>query len=156
MFEFLKNLFASKPTEDGTVMEPQIATQPDTSARTPGSAFEHVPQDSNGHSVNISLQAVLNALPLELKSRLRETDVGNATMSLPMETVLSQLASGTVRISFGSLRRAAPQLFSPAEDGDDKPVLLPLSEILGRIDPALLVRRQNQKCVEVPEDINSP
>ena len=33
---------------------------------------------------------------------------------------------------------------------------LPLNEILARINPALLVRRQNQKQVEVPEEITSP
>jgi predicted regulator of Ras-like GTPase activity (Roadblock/LC7/MglB family) len=61
-----------------------------------------------------------------------------------------------VKISFGELRQAAPAVFSSDNDLDYIQVSLPLNEILLRINPALLVRRQNQKQVQIPEDIRSP
>jgi predicted regulator of Ras-like GTPase activity (Roadblock/LC7/MglB family) len=117
------------------------------------------PPPSNGSrpdSVDISLQMVLNGLPPELKNRVRQMEVGEATISISTEKILSQLASGSVKLSFGELRRAGPQLFAPGADADQMPVALPLNEILSRLNPAMLTRRQNQKYVEVPEEISSP
>ncbi len=166
MFEFLKNLFVSKPSDDylgddyvsGQELPPphpahQAPARPASPAPPPRAASR---PHSNGSGVHVPLQVVLNGLPLELKARVRQSDVGDALISVPLEKVLSQLSSGAVKISFGELRRAAPQIFAKDADRDQLPVALPLNEILARINPALLVRRQNQKHVEVPEDITSP
>src|SRR5262249_21370951 len=48
--------------------------------------------------------------------------------------------SGAVKISFGSLRHAAPQLFSTGADCDSRDVALPLDEILAKINPAMVCR----------------
>jgi predicted regulator of Ras-like GTPase activity (Roadblock/LC7/MglB family) len=93
---------------------------------------------------------------MELKARVRPADIGDATFAISLERVFSQLASGSVKISFGELRQTVPQLFTSAIDCDESPVALPLNEILGRLNPALLVRRTDQKHVAIPEEISSP
>src|SRR5262249_11032930 len=87
---------------------------------------------------------------------VRQSNVGNATVPIPLEKVLSQLARGVVKISFGELRMAAPSVFTPGADRDRVPVSLPLSEVLARLNPALIKRRRVQKQVEVPEEVSSP
>src|SRR6267378_4297903 len=99
MFGFLK-IFRRKPAETPVVARPTNGT---------GS-------QANGKGVQLPLQSILNGLPLELQPRLICPDVGNATISFPLEKILSQLSRGTVKISFGELRLAAPQVFSAAND----------------------------------------
>jgi predicted regulator of Ras-like GTPase activity (Roadblock/LC7/MglB family) len=48
-----------------------------------------------------------------------------------------------VKISFGSLRHAAPQLFSAGADCDSRDVALPLDEILAKINPAMICPPQH-------------
>jgi predicted regulator of Ras-like GTPase activity (Roadblock/LC7/MglB family) len=104
----------------------------------------------------IPLQSVLNGLPPELRERVRVQTVGDATISIPLDKVLSQLSQGQVRIPFGDIRKAALHIFSPGVDFDRISVALPLNEILSRLNPALLVRRPVARQIEVPEDIASP
>ena len=74
-----------------------------------------------------------------------------------MQKVLSQIALGAVKISFGELRLAAsPGTFSPENDRDRTAVELPLQEILARLNPALLSRRPTQRRVEVPPEVTGP
>jgi predicted regulator of Ras-like GTPase activity (Roadblock/LC7/MglB family) len=75
---------------------------------------------------------------------------------IPLEKVLAQLSRGAVRITFGELRQAAPGVFSPEPDRDKVMVGLPLSEIVPRLNPALIQRRRVQRSIEVPADISSP
>jgi predicted regulator of Ras-like GTPase activity (Roadblock/LC7/MglB family) len=111
---------------------------------------------SNGHGLELPMQPILAGLPLELQPRLRNTDAGDLTICVPLEKVLAQLSRGSVKIPFGELRQAAPDLFSPEEDCDSVPVALPLAELLARLNPALITRRRTQKKVEVPPEISSP
>jgi hypothetical protein len=104
----------------------------------------------------LPLQPILDALPPDLKAKLRHAAVGDLTIPVPLAKVMSQLPQGIVRIPFGELRLAAPGVFVLATDCDQRMVTLPLSEILPRVHPAKLVRRNDQKTVEVPEDITSP
>src|SRR5262249_48331739 len=108
------------------------------------------------NNIYISLQAVLIGLPVELKSRTRQSDVGDATICIAQDKVLSQLSAGIVKIPYGEIRRAAGQVFSPAKDCDQVLVVLPLDEVLSQIDPSMLVRRPDQRTVEVPDEISSP
>ena len=110
----------------------------------------------NGRGVQLPLQIVLAGLPLELQPRVRMPDVGDAVISIPLEKILSQLSRGSVKITFGELRQAAPEVFAPANDRDRVLVPLPLSEILSRLNPALITRRRVQKQIEIPEEISSP
>jgi predicted regulator of Ras-like GTPase activity (Roadblock/LC7/MglB family) len=109
-----------------------------------------------GKFMELPLQSVIDTLPLELQPKLRYTNVGELTISIPLEQVLSQLSRGAVKIAFGELRLAAPQVFAPEEDRDRVMVALPLGEILSRLSPAFITRRRVQKQVEVPEDVNGP
>src|SRR5882724_1708918 len=164
MFGFLK-IFKRKPAETlGEVAIPQtldaeFAARPEHRpimrpvGGRPGGG-NGIP--ANGKGVQLPLQSILNGLPLELQPRVTSPDVGDATISLPLEKILSQLSRGAVKISFGELRLAAPKVFSAANDRDRVLVALPLAEILSRLNPALITRRRVQKQVEVPEEISSP
>jgi predicted regulator of Ras-like GTPase activity (Roadblock/LC7/MglB family) len=112
--------------------------------------------NGSGKGVEVPLHKILEVLPMELQPRVRNPHVGDATISIPLEKVLSQLSRGAVRLSFGELRQAAPGVFSSETDRDRVLVQLPLNEVLTQLNPALIARRRVQKQVEVPDDISSP
>jgi predicted regulator of Ras-like GTPase activity (Roadblock/LC7/MglB family) len=86
-----------------------------------------------------------------------QTPPAGMVVSIPLEKVLTQLARGAVKITFGELRLAAPGVFvNSGGEHDHKPVLLPLNEILTRLNPALFARRVTQKQVELTDEIGSP
>ena len=110
----------------------------------------------NGRGLQLPMQPILAGLPQELQLRLKNPDAGALTFCVALEAVLAQLSYGSVKIPFGELRQAAPDLFMPETDRDGTLVLLPLAEILPRLDPALITRRPLQKKVEVPPEISNP
>jgi predicted regulator of Ras-like GTPase activity (Roadblock/LC7/MglB family) len=111
---------------------------------------------SNGKGIELRIQPILAGLPLELQPCLKQADAGPLTISVPLEKILAQLPTGAVKISFGELRQAAPDLFTGENERDGVLILLPLAEVLGRLNPALIARRREQKLVEVPADVRSP
>ena len=130
-------------------------------APAPASAPSRRVQNGNNSApgiagITISLQSILNGLPGELRPKVRVQAVGDLTVTITLDKILSQLSHGVVEIPFGDIRRAAPQVFAPGVESDQIPVALPLNEILSRINPALLVRRGAQRQVEVPSEITSP
>jgi predicted regulator of Ras-like GTPase activity (Roadblock/LC7/MglB family) len=162
MTGFLKKVFgkAQSPAESHPVTAPVPPPAPAPQAIA-APVHKVVPLHKNGghqngKGIELPLQPVLAGLPLELQPRLKQPDVGSLTISVPLEKILSQLSRGTVKISFGELRQAAPGLFTNEADRDRVWVTLPLSEILPRLNPALIMRRREQKQVEVPEEISSP
>ena len=106
--------------------------------------------------LEIPLQSIVGAMSMELRARVVLTDLSSFVVSIPLETILSQLALGAVKITFGELRQAAADVFSPRNDQDAAMVILPLNEILARLNPALLNRRPMQKQVSVSDDVTSP
>ncbi len=128
---------------------PAAPAQRDVAARKNGT-----PQSSRG--IELPLEMILNGLPLELQPKIRKADVGDLSILVPLEKILGQLPRGSVKISFGELRQAAPGVFSSENDRDRVLVPLPLQEILARLNPALITRRRVQKRVEVPADITNP
>ena len=124
---------------------PRAQRKPATAAPRPLPAVAAPEADvSYGSDVDIPLSSVLRGLPPDLKERVRDLDIRGATMTISLERILAQLPSGSVRISFGSLRQAAPQLFSIGADSDGRDVALPLDEILSRINPAIICPPQHQ------------
>jgi len=113
-------------------------------------------QNSSGSGIELPLEPILKGLPLELQPRVKDADVGAATIYIPLEKILAQLSRGVVNISFGELRRAAPELFHGGADRDAALVQLPLGDIISRLNPALIIRRRAQRPVEVPAEISSP
>ncbi len=107
-------------------------------------------------SVEVPLQPILDGLNNELRTRVRVKNVGDTTVNISFDKILSQLAQGQVRVPFGDVRKGAPHVFSAETDFDRISVSIPLNEVISRINPALLVRRTASRVVEVPEDITSP
>ena len=111
---------------------------------------------ANTDEIELPLAAVVAALPLDLRAKLMAAPPAGLTIRLQAETVISQLAFGMVKISFGELRQLAPGVFvNSGGEFDNKLVSLPLGEILPRVNPALLARRAVKK-VEVAAEITGP
>jgi predicted regulator of Ras-like GTPase activity (Roadblock/LC7/MglB family) len=111
---------------------------------------------SSGNGVTLPLHTIIAILPLELKTRIQQTMVSDIMVTVPLDKVLIQLGSGSVRLSYGELRAIAPNVFSNLSDLDQSEIALPLNEILPQINPALIARRQSAKQVLVPEEIHGP
>ena len=161
MFGFLKNILhrsnSGVPENNGDqIQESPSAAAPTQTYQQPRSAPRPQSVPQNGKFIDVPVQSILEGLPLELQPRVRQMDVGPMTVSVPLEKVLAQLSRGVVKVSFGELRQAVPGVFSSENDRDRVMVALPLSEILGRLNPALITRRRTQQQVEVPADIANP
>lgn len=167
LFGYLKGLFR---TSEATVAEAADESQGETNVMLAEPAASlpplvaNVPSpvatNGNGHhgvpGVAIPLQSILNGFPMELRAKIRIQAVGELVVSIPLDKVLSQLGQGVVQVPFGDIRSSAPDVFAPGIESDRVPVVLPLGEILSRINPALLVRRTAQRQIEVSDEISSP
>ena len=113
--------------------------------------------EENPDELHLPLQPILAAMPMDLRAKVMQTPPAGAMIAVPLEKILTQLAFGSVKIAFGELRKAAPGIFvNSGGEHDHKPVMLPLNEILTRLNPGLLSRRTTQKQIEVTEDITGP
>jgi predicted regulator of Ras-like GTPase activity (Roadblock/LC7/MglB family) len=174
MFGFLKNLLGKSETKPFQNQAPGSSPHQAKSGSTPtavaqapalrpgsrngrnGNGNGNGQSHSFGKEVEVPLQPVLDALPLELQNRVLVKEAGNSVLYIPLERILAQLAQGVIKVSFGEVRQSAPQLFSPEPDQDMTLVPLPLSEVLSRLNPALLKRRRVQRRIEVPDEVSSP
>ena len=133
---------------------PVVAAQPEPIFNSPPAPME---SQNEMDELELPLQTVLAALPMDLRAKVMQVPPAGATMIIAIEKVLSQLAHGSVKISYGELRLAAPSLFANSGgENDSRPVTLPLNEILARLNPALLSRQAAQKKVEVADNITGP
>ncbi len=107
--------------------------------------------------IEIPLQPILAVLPLELRAKVTAPGASSIKISIPVEKILSQLATGSVKISFGELRQLAPRVFANyGGEHDARTVALPLNHILTLVNPTLLARRSAQKKVEISDEVASP
>ena len=114
------------------------------------------PINANANEISLPLASVIAHLPMDLKAKLMSTPAVGQIILLPVEKIVSQLAFGSVKISFGDLRRLAPGVFANSGgEFDSRQISLPLVEILSRLNPALLARKPVQK-VDVAEDVAGP
>jgi hypothetical protein len=112
---------------------------------------------ANPDEIQLPLQPVLATLPMELRAKIMGANTTGMTISIPVEKALAQLATGSVKISFGELRQLAPGVFANSGgEHDAKMVALPLNQILAQLNPTLLSRRAAKKHVEISDDITSP
>ncbi len=135
---------------------PQFAApQPKPAARSATS--EPAPAEIISE-VELPLQPILGNLPPQLHARLTltDTDLSRASISISIGKIMPQLALGVVKITFGELRQAAPTLFNVDEEYDSLPVILPLNEVLTRLNFNSLARNPAQKHMEVPAEITGP
>jgi predicted regulator of Ras-like GTPase activity (Roadblock/LC7/MglB family) len=163
MFGYVKNLWRKWmeiPDENQPApvvnTPPAPARRPVMAPRPEGAPAYWKNPHHNGSGIELPLQSILSNLPLELQPRLKHPDAGALTISIPLEKILAQLSHGVVKVSFGEVRQAAPDLFTEEADRDAVLVPLPLGEILSRLNPSLIMRRRVQKQVEVPAEISSP
>ena len=137
------------PHRSSPAATPQPKSQP---VFTPPSAAPGA--GSNG--LQLPLASIIAGLPMDLRAKLAQTPPSDALISIPVDKVLSQLANGSVKITFGELRGARPGLFvSSGTENDVRQIALPLNEIISRISPALLSRRVVKK-IDVADDIAGP
>ncbi len=143
------------------VTPPAPATPP-----TPEPSHEPANEPSNNDApastvaasdtLDLPLAPVIAGLPMDLKAKLMAHPQPGQAISLPLETVISQLAFGAVKVPFGEIRRLAPGIFANSGgEHDSRPVSLPLQEILSRVNSTVLARRSVHK-VEVSEEVAGP
>jgi predicted regulator of Ras-like GTPase activity (Roadblock/LC7/MglB family) len=105
--------------------------------------------------LKLPLASLFNSLPVELQAAVLSERIAASTVALPLHRILPQLGQGAVRVTFGEIRTSVPEAFNLGEERDGIEISLPLAELVSRISPALLQRRNRQR-VEVPADIQSP
>jgi predicted regulator of Ras-like GTPase activity (Roadblock/LC7/MglB family) len=89
-----------------------------------------------------------------VRMKVNLVGASNACLSIPIEKILEQLAYGSIHLSIDELKQfSPPQVFAQVEGQDQLMVELPLAEVLSRLDPALLKRKQEQKRIEVPKSV---
>jgi predicted regulator of Ras-like GTPase activity (Roadblock/LC7/MglB family) len=144
-------------TEAPRALAAAAAARPQTApTASPAATMPPAPAE-NPEELQLPLQPILAAMPMDLRAKVIQAPSAGAMIAVPLENILTQLAFGSVKIAFGELRKAAPGVFvNSGGEHDHKPVMLPLNEILTRLNPALLSRRSTQKQVEVTEDITGP
>jgi len=115
-------------------------------------------QRATGNEVELPLLPVLEKLSPELRLTLvvHPADLEQASIYIPIDQIVPQLALGSVRITFGQLRAAAPGMFHIGDKYDSLPVVLPLHVILQKLNPSLLSRLPGQKAVNLPTEITGP
>jgi predicted regulator of Ras-like GTPase activity (Roadblock/LC7/MglB family) len=166
LFRGLLRRFADdEETSAAETFRPAAAAAPSApipmpSISQPASPSASVPPTvaANPDEIQLPLQPILIALPMELRAKIM--CVINTTamvISIPVEKALTQLATGSVKISFGELRQLAPGVFANSGgEHDSKMVALPLNQILAQLNPTVLARRAAKKQVELSDDISSP
>jgi predicted regulator of Ras-like GTPase activity (Roadblock/LC7/MglB family) len=107
--------------------------------------------------VELPLPPILEKMPPDLRDRLTMPieALTNASISIPANQIMPQLASGAVRIEFGQLRAAAANLFDVGSEFDSIAITLPLDVVLARLNRRWLARGSGQKKMESPREIGS-
>jgi hypothetical protein len=143
---------SAAPSPEGKPVSPASASAISSANALHG--IHNFPLAAN--EIELPLASVVSGLPMELRAKIMSAPAANATIRLQIEAIIQQLASGTVKISFGELRRLAPGLIANSGgEHDGRTVPLPLPEILARINPALLARHP-VKTISVTDDIAGP
>lgn len=101
--------------------------------------------DAVPESLAISLKSVLDRLPAALRPLVTRAPAADEKINVPTAKVLSQLATGAVRITFEELKSAAPPGMFGAGGSEEMLVDLPLPEVL-RVAGPLLKRKSAQKA----------
>jgi predicted regulator of Ras-like GTPase activity (Roadblock/LC7/MglB family) len=145
MLKFLKKLF----TKNGGNANTQNAST--------AVAETHISKPTDAKSgvdvASLSLRAILEKLPADLKSSVDQMPGSDVKVVLPVAAIMKQLPSGAVRMSLASLYRQAPSgTFRKTNVEDKRLVDVPLSEVFKTINPTALKRRDNQRRYDVPED----
>jgi predicted regulator of Ras-like GTPase activity (Roadblock/LC7/MglB family) len=102
---------------------------------------------------SLSLLAILQRFPEDLKGGIARMPDAEAMIALPVPSIAKQLPSGSVKMSLASIYRQAPAgTFANARFEEKRLVEVPLSEIFKRVKPELLKRRADQRQSELAEE----
>ncbi len=143
MLTLFKKLFRKSAP---TTVAPAAPPRPEK----PAEAAQPLPRVEVAH---LSLAAIVNRFPVELKATVLTAPDAAATIALPVLLIHKQLATGTVRMSYASLHRQAPQgVFAPITVGDKRQVEIPLQEIFRHVNPQALKRRVDQRQLDTAEN----
>lgn len=143
MLRFLKKLF----TKNG-----HSAANQDASTAVADTPSKHPEAQSGVEVASLSLRAILDKLPADLKSSVNQMPASDIKVVLPVAAIMKQLPSGAVRMSLASLYRQAPNsTFWKTNIEEKRLVDVPLAEVLKTISPNALKRRDDQRRYDVPE-----
>src|ERR1035437_1214403 len=99
--------------EGDEIPRPVAAAAPGTVASGAQAANSSSPKNlASANEIELPLGPIVTALPMDLRAKLMSVPAPEATIRLPVELVMSQLAFGAVKISFGELRQFAPEIFA--------------------------------------------
>ncbi|MEK0449448.1 MAG: hypothetical protein RL088_1716 [Verrucomicrobiota bacterium] len=145
MFNFLKKLFTKNGEHAGkTAVRTKVAETP---------ASRHPEAHSGVAVASLSLRAILDRFPADLKEQVNQMPASDVKVVLPVAAIMKQLPSGTVRMSLASLYRQAPSGTFRKEQAEDKRMVdVPLAEVFKTVNPTILKRRDDQRSYEVPDD----
>lgn len=129
---------------------------PATTRLAPAVAAPAPAAETGGETLSLPLAPITARFPAELRSALIAQPSVEATVALPLNLLVQQLATGSVRLPLGYLRQTSSEpCFASTQQYDAMPVSLPLDEVLARIAPAQLPRRSRQS-VSVPDSVTAP
>jgi predicted regulator of Ras-like GTPase activity (Roadblock/LC7/MglB family) len=149
MFKLLKRFFS--PRRAGRPAVPTAVAVP----AAPSSKISRIGDAAPGVEVaSLSLRSILEKLPPDLKATINNLPEGNVKVVLPVNAIMKQLATGSVKMSLGSLHRQAPGgTFRKTNVEEKRMVDVPLAEVFKSINPGRLQRRHDQRHYVVPDEI---
>jgi predicted regulator of Ras-like GTPase activity (Roadblock/LC7/MglB family) len=169
MLGSLKKLFFKDTSEDLATSIPEavalapdaqwstVSSEPSTTASNPQPATQTLsPVDGvvSSELVSLPMASVLARLPNSLASVVQSQ--GNGFITLSAKRIALGLPKGSVKVTFGEIRQAAPAgTFLDNARHDQVLVELPLNEILARLHPSLLARRSDQKQIQISPEITN-
>lgn len=146
MFKFLKQLFSKTGFQ---------AAQTHAPVPVAVASARHSPDAAGAVEVaSLSLRLILEKLPDDLKLLINQLPETSVKVVLPVNAIMKQLPSGSVKMSLVSLYRQSPSgTFRKAEIEEKRMVEVPLGEIFKSINPGRLKRRNDQRSYDVPDEI---
>jgi predicted regulator of Ras-like GTPase activity (Roadblock/LC7/MglB family) len=144
MFKFLKRIFG----RDGATAVSAVAAVPVAAPR----AVEK-PTGGGVEVASLSLRAILEKLPTELRAIVNQMPEPGVKIMLPVNTIMKQLPAGAVRMSLASLlRQAPPGTFRKTDIEEKQMVDVPLAEVFKNVNAKRLGLRSDQRRYDVPDD----
>jgi predicted regulator of Ras-like GTPase activity (Roadblock/LC7/MglB family) len=125
--------------------------QKPTASASSSAQHEPTPPMPTVEVAHLSLHSIVERLPEDLQTLVRQPPADSATVALPIHTIVKQLPNGAVKISLATLHRQAPAgVFAPLPPGDKRMVNVPLAEVFRHVSPFTLKRRMDQRLIQLP------
>ena len=104
--------------------------------------------------VELSLRKLWSKLNPEVTRAAAGHPDNDAFLKLPLPLLQAQLAKGAVRMPLAQFRNySSDKLFPANPEKDTLEVEVPIAEVIPLLKPEHFSRRQNQRRIEVPDDI---